>query len=102
MRASIWDIVTYAELLRSAYAALAAGDADGFLAHCARDMDRTTVPPATGRHYAIRDILTSDDGGIVRVRCTVTRDGRPHGYDTMHLYEIRNGELASFREILED
>lgn len=99
MRTSIWELVTYTDLLRSAYAALAAGDRDGYLAHCARGMDRTAAPADDGVRYVVRDIYTNGDGGIVRVHCMRAGAGRIQAYDAMHLYEIRGGELASFREI---
>lgn len=114
------------ETLRSAYAAFLRGDLDGYLAHCTPDIQFTVpgrnrlaktytrdefgpelitaVMTLTGGSFreTVLDVFTSDRGGVVYAEHELTRDGRPFTFRTMHLYDIVDGKLASFREIPEN
>lgn len=125
-RTSVWEVMTYAELLRTAYALFASGDLAGYLSYCTPEIAFTI--PGTNRvagtfdretfastliprvmelsngtfRETVLDVFTSDTGAIVLARHEFERNGRTYAYDTMHLYEIVQGRLASFREIPED
>ena len=118
--------MTHDELLRAAYAAFANGDLAGYLQYCTPTM--TFVVPGQNRvagtydrdtfqsgliaqvmgltngtfRETVLDVFTSDRGGIVRAAHEFERDGERHAYNTLHLYDIVGGKLASFREIPED
>lgn len=118
--------MNYDETLRAAYAAFARGDLNGYLAYCTDDITFTVpgrnrlaktysreefgpgliagVMNMTGGSFreTVLDVFTSDRGGIVHAEHELSRDGRPFTYRTLHLYEIRDGKLASFREVPED
>jgi ketosteroid isomerase-like protein len=114
------------ELLRRAYATFATGDLDGYLAHCTPDLT-FTIPGSNqlARVYPrsefkekmigdvmrltngtfreeVLDVFTSDRGGVVRAEHSFERGGRTHTYRTLHVYDIRDGKLASFREVPEE
>jgi ketosteroid isomerase-like protein len=114
------------ELLRRAYATFATGDLDGFLAECTPDIT-FTIPGSSqlARVYPradfkeqmiggvmrlsngtfreeVLDVFTSDRGGVVSAEHSFDRDGRTYTYRTLHVYDIRDGKLASFREVPED
>lgn len=117
---------TYDEILRSAYAIFATGDLDGYLAYCTPDItftipgrnqltktySREDFGPGLISHVmrltngsfreTVLDVFTSLRGGVVYAHHELERDGKRHEYRTMHLYDIRDGKLASFREIPED
>ena len=114
------------QILRSAYAAFMRGDLNGYLDHCTGDI-HFTVPGRNriAKTYSreefgaglisavmeltrgsfretVLDVFTSDRGGVVHAHHEFERDGNPIAYRTFHLYEIRDGKLASFLEVPED
>lgn len=118
--------MNYDQLLRTAYATFAKGDLDGYLGYCTPDI-RFTVPGRnrlTGTYdraafagslipnvmtmtagtfqETVLDVFTSERGGVVHAFHKFDRDGRTYTYRTLHIYEIREGKLASFREAPED
>ncbi len=118
---------TYDEILRTAYATFANGDLDGYLSFCTHDIE-FVIPGKNqlAKTYSraefgssliadvmrltngsfketVLDVFTSEHGGVVRAHHELTReDGRRHSYRTLHLYDIEDGRLASFREVPED
>ena len=88
--------MNYDEMLRAAYAVFATGDLDGYLSYCTPDI-RFVIPGrnALSKTYD-RETFKSE------LIAELTRDGKRHEYRTLHLYEFRDGKLASFREIPED
>jgi ketosteroid isomerase-like protein len=109
--------------LRDAYATFAKGDLDGYLAYCTDDIT-FTIPGKnrlTGTYTretfgsgliakvmqmtngtfteTVLDVFVSDRGGIVYAHHAFEARGRHREYRTLHLYDIRDGKLASFREI---
>jgi ketosteroid isomerase-like protein len=118
--------MTHEQTLRIAYATFATGDVAGFLSFCTPDI-RFVVP---GRNQlanmydseafasvlipdvmrlsngsfreTVLDVFTNDRGGIVHCEHELERDGRKHTYRTLHVYDIVDGKLASFREVPED
>jgi ketosteroid isomerase-like protein len=110
------------ETLRAAYAAFARGDLDGYLSHCTDDI--TFHVPGRGRvagdytraefvtpfisrvieetggtfRETVIDAVANDHHGVVLASHTFERGGRTHAYETAHVYEIRDGKLASFAE----
>ena len=118
--------MNYDEILRAAYATFATGDLDGYLSYCTPDI-RFTIPGrnALSKTYdretfkagliadvmtmtagtfkeTVLDVFTSPRGGVVHAHHEFARDGERREYHTMHLYEFRDGKLASFREVPED
>ena len=113
-------------ILRDAYAAFVRGDLDGYLSHCTPDMTFTVpgdnkvsgvysreefasgliakVMNATAGTFAetVLDVFTSARGGIVRAHHEFQANGQKREYRTLHIYEIRDGKLASFLEVPED
>lgn len=113
-------------ILREAYAAFARGDMDGYLSHCTSDITFTVpgdnkvsgvysrpelgpgliakVMNATKGTFVetVLDVFTSARGGIVRVHHAFEANGQKHEYRTLHIYDIRDGKLASFLEVPED
>jgi ketosteroid isomerase-like protein len=118
--------MTHEQLLRTAYATFIAGDLPGFLAFCGpdirfvvpgrnqlagtydRDTFATKLIPDVMRlsngtfRETVLDVFTSDRGGIVYAEHELRRDGATQTYRTLHLYEIKDGKLSSFREVPED
>ena len=112
-------------ILRDAYAAFARGDLEGYLAYCTPDITFTVpgnnkvsghytraefgpgmiakVMQATGGTFTeiVLDVFTSARGGVVHAHHAFEADGEKHEYRTLHLYEIRDGKLASFLEVPE-
>ena len=110
-------------ILRDAYAAFARGDLEGYLAHCTDDITFTVpgenkvsgvysraefgpgliakVMSATAGTFVetVLDVFTSARGGVVYAHHAFDANGEKREYRTMHLYEIRDGKLASFREV---
>ncbi|HKO58728.1 MAG TPA: nuclear transport factor 2 family protein [Thermoanaerobaculia bacterium] len=114
------------ELLRRAYATFTSGDVDGYLALCTPDITFTVpgsnrvagiysrqefrerlIPNVMGLtngtfREVVLDVFTSDRGGVVRAEHTFDRNGRAYDFRTLHIYDIRDGKLASFQEVAED
>jgi len=120
-------VPTYDEILRTAYATFANGDLDGYLSFCTHDIEfvvpgknqlsktysRSEFGPGliaevmrlTNGSFkeTVLDVYTSARGGVVRAHHELTRDnGSRHSYRTLHVYDIEDGRLASFREVPED
>ncbi len=118
---------SYDEILRTAYATFANGDLEGYLSFCTPDIEFvipgknrlsktysrsefvsgliTDVMRLTNGSFkeTVLDVFTSDRGGVVRAHHELTReDGKRHTYRTLHVYDIEDGRLASFREVPED
>ena len=113
-------------ILRNAYATFARGDLDGYLAYCTDDIVFTVpgdnkvsgvysraqfgpglitkVMNATNGTFVetVLDVFTSPRGGIVQAHHAFDVGGRKCEYRTYHVYDIRDGKLASFREVPED
>lgn len=113
-------------ILRDAYATFARGDMDGFLSYCTDDITFTVpgnnkvsgvysreqftpgliakVMQATNGTFVetTLDVFTSARGGIVQNHHAFEAGGRKREYRTYHVYDIRDGKLASFREVPED
>jgi ketosteroid isomerase-like protein len=118
--------MNYEQMLRTAYATFATGDLEGYLELCtpdvtfvipgrnplARTYDRETFKTgliadvmrlsAGSFRETVLDVFTSARGGAVHAHHEFVRDGQSHAYRTLHLYEFRDGKLASFREVPED
>src|ERR1051325_4847680 len=47
----------------------------------------------------VLDVFTSARGGVVYAHHAFDAKGEKREYRTMHLYDIRDGKLASFREV---
>lgn len=114
------------ELLRNAYDAFTRGDLAGYMSLCGPDMHFVVpgenkvggryslaelgdgllakVMEASGGTFreTVLDVYANDRGGIVRAHHELSRDGVPHAYQTLHIYEIRDGKLRSFLEVPED
>jgi uncharacterized protein len=114
------------QLLRQAYADFARGDLDAYLAVCTPDVtfrvpgnnafagtytrDQFVTPfisnviAATGGTFreTVLDVLANDTTGVVLLRHEFDRSGRHHAYDTVHVYTIEHGKLASFQEYPDD
>jgi ketosteroid isomerase-like protein len=106
------------ELLRDAYAAFARGDLDAYWSVCTDDFafhvpGRNTLTGTYAGHDAfygligtlmqltggqfeesVEDVLANDAHGAVLVRHRFTRAGEPKDYQSVHIYEIRDGRLA--------
>jgi len=113
-------------ILRDAYAAFARGDMEGYLAHCTPDITFTVpgdnkvsgvysraefgpgliakVMNATNGTFVetVLDVFTSPRGGIVQAHHVFDSGGETREYRTYHVYDIRDGKLASFLEVPED
>jgi ketosteroid isomerase-like protein len=113
-------------LLREAYAAFARGDLDGFYKLCVPDVT-FTVPgrnSLSGRQASwkaflealgpliqatqgtyredVTRVIATDTDGCVEVAAHVQRDGKLLKWNGIHLYQIRNGKLADFREFIDN
>ena len=112
-------------ILRDAYAAFARGDLEGYLAHCTPDitftvpghnkvsgvysraefgpdMIRKVMQVTKGTFVeTVLDVFTSARGGIVQAHHVFEADGTKREYRTYHVYDIRDGKLASFLEVPE-
>jgi ketosteroid isomerase-like protein len=107
------------ELIREAYAAFGRGDVDGYLRLCASDFtfnvpgkggisgiwvgkqgvhdlaDKAMALSAGTFHEEVEDVLANDRHAVVLARHRFTRDRSLKDYRTAHVYEVRNGLLAS-------
>lgn len=109
-------------MLRDAYAAFARGDLDSYLSLCTDDIT-FTVPgksqiagtytraqfhapfisnvmsiSAGSFREEVLEVVANDRAGVVVAAHAFERSGQRFEYRTIHLYEIRNGRLASFQE----
>ncbi len=114
------------EMLRSAYAAFARGDLDGYLQHCTEGIT-FRVPgrgPVAGTYSraqfwepfirsvieltggtfreTVLDVVANDRRGVVLAEHTFEHKGRSVTYRTAHIYRIEEGKLAEFVEYPED
>lgn len=113
-------------MLRDAYARFAQGDLAGFLAHCTDDITfrvpgHTPVSGLFSREQflssfistvmditkgtfreTVTDVVANDTRGVVVAQHEFDRDGKRRHYNTLHLYRILHGKLASFEEFPED
>jgi ketosteroid isomerase-like protein len=107
------------QIIREAYAAFARGDVDGYLGPCTSDFTfyvpgRSGVSGAwagrRGLHELaakamaisggtfredIEDVLANDRHAVVLARHSFTRAGVSKDYRTAHVYEVRDGKLAT-------
>jgi ketosteroid isomerase-like protein len=113
------------KLLRDAYAAFAKGDMPAFVALCAPSIT-FTVPgegllsgrhardeffgklgPAMGavagsfREEIVR-LVAGEREGVVWTAQRADRDGRTHRWNAVHWWEIADGKLVSFTELVDD
>lgn len=114
------------DMLRQAYAEFARGNLDGYLQHCTDDI-KFHVPghgPVAGTYVraqfvtpfigqvieltngtfreTVLDVVANDHRGVVLAEHEFDRGNRHHKYRTAHVYSIRAGKLAEFREYPED
>jgi len=110
---------TLEAMIREAYAAFGRGDLDGYLQACTPDF-AFHVPGHGGiaGHYVgreglydlaakamsvtsgtfqeeVEDVLANDSHAVVLARHRFSRDGTSRDYRTAHVYEIREGKLAT-------
>jgi ketosteroid isomerase-like protein len=114
------------DMLRDAYAEFARGDLDEYLRYCTDDISfhvpgRSQVAGAYSRgqfvtpfiesvmeltsgtfRETVLDIVAHDRHGIVLVEHEFERRNRRYKYRSAHVYSIREGKLAEFREYPED
>jgi uncharacterized protein len=114
------------ETLRAAYAEFARGNLEGYLDHCTDDI--TFHVPGRGKvagsytraqffdpfiskvinltngtfRETVLDVAANDSFGVVLTEHELERNGQHLRYRTAHLYKIRDGKLAEFREFPED
>jgi uncharacterized protein len=113
-------------LLRDAYAAFARGDLAAYLSVCTDSITfRVAGKSQVGGLYTreefgpvliarvmalsggtfretVADVLANDTRGVVLAHHSFERNGKSHAFNTMHVYRIANGKLASFEEYPED
>ncbi len=113
-------------ILRDAYDAFTHGNLARYLSHCTPDITFTVpgdnkvsgvypreafgpvliakVMQATAGTFVevVLDVFTSDRGGIVRAHHSFDANGKKQEYRTLHVYDIRDGKLATFLEVPED
>jgi ketosteroid isomerase-like protein len=106
-------------MIRDAYAAFIRGDLEGYLANCVDDFTFNvpgssrvggsyrgrsefmrligTVMELSGGRFEeeVVDVLANDRHGVVLANHRFDRDGAPKQYQTAHVYEIRDGKLAT-------
>ena len=114
------------QMLREPYGAFARGDLDGYLTHCtddivfhvpgrgkvagtyARDqfassMIKTVIDLTHGTfRETVLDVVANERRGVVLALHEMDRGSGPISYRTAHIYAIRDGKLAEFREYPED
>jgi uncharacterized protein len=114
------------DMLRRAYTDFARGDLDGYLRYCTDDISfhvpgRSQVSGLFSRtqfvtpfiesvieltdgtfRETVLDIVAHDRRGVVLVEHEFERRNRHYKYRSAHVYEIRDGQLAEFREYPED
>ena len=105
--------------IREAYAAFGRGDVDGYLKPCTEDFSfnipghgaiagswrgkdglhelaRTAMEVTRGSFREdVEDVLANDHHAIVLARHQFTRDGVLRDYRTAHVYDVRDGKLAT-------
>jgi len=112
--------------LRAAYAEFARGNLQGYLDHCTEDI--VFHVPGRGKmagtytraqfiepfiskvinltngtfRETVLDAAANDGFGVVFTEHEFERNGQHFRYRTVHLYKIRDGKLAEFREFPED
>jgi ketosteroid isomerase-like protein len=112
------------QLIRELYVQFGKGNLDGVLALCTPDMrfhvgghnaltgdyDREGLFRFVGRigqlagpslRIVLDDILANDERGVVLLRDRFTRQdtGKQYELRLLHVYEIRDGKLASFEDV---
>jgi ketosteroid isomerase-like protein len=109
------------DTLRRGYAAFAQGDLSGFLSICTDDVT-FTVPgtsPASGVYTKatfvpwitriigltggtfreeILDVFANEDHGVLLLRHSFDRDGKPREYRTAHICKMRDGKISTWIE----
>lgn len=113
------------QTVRAAYAAFARGDIPGFLALCtpdimfqvpgdgllsgtlARDEFLAKLEPAMNAvagtfREEIVELVTGAESAAVLVAQQAERDGRLQRWNAVHWWSVRGGQLASFRELVDD
>ena len=114
------------ELLRHAYAAFGRGDFEEYLRCCTEDIvfhvpGRNPVSGTYARaqfltpfvtkvmelcngtfRETVLDVVANDHRGLVIAEHEFQRKGKTHVYRTVHIYRIKDGKLAEFREYPED
>jgi len=114
------------QMLRDAYAAFARGDVERYLQSCTDDivfhvpgrgrvagtysraqfaspMISTVIELSRGTfRETVLDVVANDHHGVVLARHEMDRGSGPVSYRTAHVYTIRDGKLAEFREYPED
>jgi ketosteroid isomerase-like protein len=114
------------QMLRDAYAQFAVGNLDGYLTYCTDDITFhvpgrasvagtytraqfvspfiTRVIELTGGTFreTVVDVVANDHCGVVFAEHEFERGGHRRTYRTAHVYVIRAGKLAEFREYPED
>jgi len=112
--------------LRAAYAEFARGNLQGYLDHCTEDI--VFHVPGRGKmagtytraqfiepfiskvinltngtfRETVLDAAANDGFGVVFTEHEFEHNGQHFRYRTVHLYKIRDGKLAEFREFPED
>ncbi len=108
--------------LRTAYAAFGAGHPEQYLSYCTEDMTfhvpgksrlagdytkaeflSTLLPKVmelSGGSFreTVIEVLANDGSGVVLASHELRRGNRELRYDTVHVYRIANGRMASFAE----
>jgi ketosteroid isomerase-like protein len=112
--------------LRDLYALFAKGDMTGFLSGCTEDATFTVPGPnqitrnqpsavftkatfgdlvtpvmqVSGGTFSeeVVDVFANDEHGVLLLVHRLQRDGRPVEYRTAHVVELRNGNIAAWRE----
>ena len=114
------------DLLRKAYELFARGQFDAFFALCDAGISfrcpgrnalsgnhpswqafLAVVGPmmqVTGGSFRedVLRIIANDTDGCVEIAQRVERDGKQYRWGAVHLYSIKNGKLAAFREYVDD
>lgn len=112
--------------IREAYAAFGRGDVDGYLKPCSENFSfnipgRGAIAGSwhgkeglyelarkameiTGGSFReeIEDVLANDHHAVVLARHRFTRDGQSREYKTAHVYDVRDGKLATCWEQPQD
>ena len=114
------------QMLRDAYAAFSRGDLDAYLKNCTHDivfhvpgrsrmagsysraqfvspMISTVIELSRGTfRETVLDVVANDHRGVVVLLHEFDRGQGPVSYRTAHIYVIRDGKLAEFKEYPED